>query len=285
MKNKNILAITFWDNILFNLHNLFQTIRYIYFLSRHKLTYLNRNKKLYKIHSGERCFILMNAPSLLDFDLSLLKNEKVICMNHFWASDKYEIVNPDYYVASDTHFFFKEYYEKENNYLDKIIDLTERSGAKCIFPSAYLNLRKLNNLEEHVFVTYSKHKPNYNFIKHNLASLSSNFGSVSLFAINAAIYMGFSEIYLLGYELPPWKNGLMPHAHKNTEEELITEKRLTSDENMFSQISLHWQYYQVQYENYLIARKAKKRNILIYNCTNNTYVKAFKHKDFNQLFS
>lgn len=282
MKNKIIRVVHFWDSILFKLSNFAQYFIYLGSFYRIKL-HLKKNTKLSGRHKGERCFILLNGPSLLDLDLSKIRDEQVFCVNHFWTSEHYQTVKPNYYLASDTSFFSEEFYSEEDNYLKKILTLTKQDGASCIFPMSYLKLLGSNKLDEHVYVTYSKHKPTGNKIRSSLSSLSSTFSTVSLFAINAAIDMGFSEIYLLGYELPPWKGGLMPHAHVNTASELSTEDKLVSDDDMFTQVGLHWQYYQAQLENYYLAKHADRLGVSIYNCNSSSFVRAFDFVNYNDL--
>lgn len=279
IKNKIMRTIEFWDSLLFRISNFFQYFIYIVKYFRLK-KFLKKNINLSNAHKDEKCFILLNGPSLLDHDLSKLEHEQVFCVNHFWNSNQYNIVKPNYYIAADTSFFSKDNVTENDNYIDKILDLTKNS-AKCIFPSSYLELLGNNNLPEHVYITYSKHKSTMTSIRSDLSSISSVFSTVSLYAINNAIGMGFSKIYLLGYDLPPWKGGLMPHAHENTIHELKTEARLIGDEDMFTQCSLHWMYYQAQLENYYLSIHAKKMGVEIYNCSKNSFVRAFKYSNFD----
>ena len=283
MKNKGMYTVELWDSLLFKIHNIFQNC--IFWTSYFKLrTVLKKNEDFTDSHLGERCFIVLNGPSLLDLDVSKLVDETVFCVNHFWNSDLYSVVRPNYYLACDTQFFANHDSNNPESHLNNILKYTQNS-AKCIFSSHYLeSLGRSSVLPDNVYVTYSKHKATMGTVKTKLSSISSGFSTVALFAMNAALDMGFKEIYLLGYELPPWKGGLMPHAHKNTAAELQVEKNLTEDEDMYSQIALHWQYYQAQLENYYIASEAKKRNVRIYNCNAKSFVKAFDFVRYEDLF-
>lgn len=280
-KNLVIKVVQFWDGILFKISNFFQHI--IFFLKILSLrSFLRKNINLKDLHKGEECFILMNGPSLLNHDLTRLKDKQVFCVNHFWSSDLFTVVKPNYYLASDTSFFAKENLT-EDNYIEKIVRMTQKDNAKCIFPHRFIEATDRKSVPENVYLTYSKHKPTSSKIRSDLSSLSSVFSTVSLYAINAAIGMGFSKIYLLGYDLPPWKGGLMPHAHENTDHEKKTEARLVGDEDTFTQTSLHWMYYQAQLENYYMASHARKIGVDIFNCSEESFVRAFKYINFNDI--
>lgn len=276
-------AIELWNNLFFSAYNTAGYCAYICQMSALR-ELLNKNRALKSKHEGERCFIVLNAPSITDHDLEKLRFEHVLCVNHFYASGLYDTVCPSYYLACDTSFFSVNTREGEENHLREILRLTRENGAKCIFPSRFLGEDRDASVPENVFITYSKHKPTKRSIRLNMAGFSSAYSTVSLYAMSAALYMGFKKIYLLGYQLPPWKGGLMPHVHQNTEEELKTETRLVGDKSKHVQVGLHWQYYQAQLENYYMSAHAKRLGTEIYNCTQDTFVHAFPYNDFDKIF-
>lgn len=283
MSNKIIKSVELWDSLLFTISNIHQYLIYLlkyWTIKKH----LKKNTVLINKHKNEKCFIVLNGPSLLDNDLSILKDEQVLCVNHFWNSHLYDIVKPNYYLASDSHFFDKSNLNEDNNYIQKILDITKKDNATCIFKDNYLDIIGRNELPSNVHVTYSKHKSTKHSVKSNLVGMSSVFSTVALYAINVAIAMGFSKIYLLGYELPPWKGGLMPHAQKNTKYQLKVESELVGNEDMMSQAGLHWTYYQAQIENYYLSFHAKRLGVEIYNCNKKSFVRAFKFVNYKEIF-
>lgn len=283
MNKNNFRAVEFWDNLLFSAYN---TSRYFAYLCKSTASreLLRKNQALKCKHEGERCFIVLNAPSLSDHDLERLKDEIVMCVNHFYASGLYETIHPNYYMAFDTSFFSEKKTEGERDHLEKILQITRENGANCIFPTRFLDADRDFTVPDNVFITYSKHKPTKSCVRSNLAGFSSAYSTVSLYAMSAAIYMGFKEIYLLGYQLPPWTGGLMPHIHQNTKAELKIERRLVGDKSKHVQVGLHWQYYQAQLENYYMASHARRLGAEIYNCTQDTYIHAFSYKDYEKIW-
>jgi hypothetical protein len=271
-KIKFIQIIEFWNSILFRMVNLFRFFQYIF--SYRKINkIIKKNNILKGVHKGDRCFIVFGGMSLLDVDLSVIENEIVCVTNHFYNTTAYDIVKPNYYFACDTLFF-----SSGGNHVKEIVEKTKDS-AKCIFSQKVI---PLDIQDDHVYVTCSLHKPTKNHIHSDLTSISSNFGSVSMFAINCAIYMGFKEVYLLGYDFPA---GNMPHFYKEASiEKSWRDKRLVQNDK-YEVCERHWQYAQAQFENYYLAEHAIKNGVKIYNCNPASNVRSFEFKKIDEVLN
>jgi len=143
--------------------------------NRRKIKLL-RNK-----HSGERCFIIANGPSLNTTNLSLLKNEHTIGMNKIYMMEKMNGFVPEYLACID--------YDSQIKYVhDEFDELT----YPCFFSfgSQKLFSRKSNQYFLRIipFVKFSK----------DLSRFSGNGASVTFTCIQLAYYLGFSEVYLIG---------------------------------------------------------------------------------------
>ena len=273
---KLIQFVIFWDEVLIRCLNF---VRYFQYLLNYRAMkpVLVRNKILRDRHKGERCFIVLNGPSLNSVNIELIADEQVFCVNHFHKTAAFDIVRPNYYCAIDSHFFDSRYLEEKNNYINEILDKTD-GRAYCLFSMDFANNFQLR---DNVFLHYGKHTPIRGRIKSDFTSLTSGFGSVSLFAMNAAIHMGFSEIYLLGYDFP--SGGLMPHFYKNSKSEDIVRSDIQHNKDIYSVSELHWQYYRAQVQHYYMNALASSQNVKIYNCNKNSYVHAFEYKNFNEI--
>ena len=264
-----------WDNIAFIGYNIIARILYfIRFFRIHK--YLKRNKSLKNIHEGKRCFIVLNGPSLSNFDLSKIKDEISICTNYFYQTSYYDLIKPKYYCATDSNFFSVKDNAEKKEHIDRML----QSSNECKF---VFNIKYLENfdLSEKVHVTYSKHMPNIFGISNKLESLSSNFISVSMYAINLAIYLGFTEIYLLGYDFEP---GVLSHFYKNSKLEENTQNKQKLETKKEDVCGKYWQYSTAQYQNYYLDNYAIKKGIRILNCNNQSNVKAFDFVNYDDLF-
>ena len=159
-----------------------------------------RLEKLKGTHSGERCFIVGNGPSLNKLDLSLLKDEVSIGVNGIFYKTEETGFSPTYYVVEDSSVM------KEN--IRRIIDVKARLK---FFPSTY---NKLHPLEDNVnfFVMnrgyYEPKSPNYCVPRFSTDFAECAFVGQSVTYINLqlAFYLGFTEIYLIGmdfsYQIP-----------------------------------------------------------------------------------
>jgi len=262
-----------WDNIAFLNYNL---IAWFLFLARYgrNRKYLLSNGRLRNLHKGNRCFILLNGPSVKSFDVSKLSNEFVIATNYFYKTDFCDIVRPTYYCVADSSFF------TNNDSEDNVNDLLEKcSYSKFIFNISFLS-RFSKATSENVYVGYSKHMPNLFRIRSNLCGFSSGFISVSMFAINVAIFMGFNNIYLLGYDFEP---GILSHFYRDTNTEKIIKARQRKETEKDNVCGKYWQYSQAQYQNYYLSNYARRVGINIYNCNPESHVRSFTFVDYNDL--
>lgn len=265
-----------WDTIAFTGYNFLAKMLYcVTYPKIHK--YLKRNEELRDKHKGERCFIVLNGPSLNNYDLSKISNEYVFCTNYFYQTDYFDIVKPNYYCVTDSKFFNIDRNKDAKIHIERLL---ERVGNnRCIFNIRYLDYFKI---KKNIYLTYAKHLPNMMSLSNNLYGMSSNFMSVSLYAMNAAIFMGFKEIYLLGYDFEP---GIFKHFYENTE----TEKRMKDiqkNEVLKEDVcGKYWQYTQAQYQNYYIRNFSEKKGVRIYNCNKDSYVRSFPFVDYESLFT
>src|SRR5262249_33051041 len=74
-------------------------------LSQEDRRLLASNSGLRGLHSGKRCFVLGNGPSLCVEDLSPLACEITFVMNRFFDNPIVEEWQPTYYCLSDPAFF------------------------------------------------------------------------------------------------------------------------------------------------------------------------------------
>lgn len=265
-----------WDNMAFAGYNSLAFLKYITDYSKYKKV-LKRNLELYNLHNGERCFIVLNGPSLNNYDLSKISNEYVITTNHFFKSDYFNLVKPNYHCITDNYFFNIKNNQHSKEDVDKLLSMDK--SLKFIFNIKYLNSYNIN---DNIYLTYSKHMPSIKSIKSNLSGLSSNFISVSMYAMNAAIYMGFNEIYLLGYDFEP---GILSHFYKDSEseEKLVEKKKLeTNKEDVCGK---YWQYAIAQYQNYYMNDHASRNNVKIFNCNRKSNVRSFEFIDYDNIFT
>jgi hypothetical protein len=123
------------------------------------------------LHLGKNIFILASGPSLADLDLSLLKNKTVMGLNRSILV----YPTPYYQCVFDYRLF--------DLYLD-----------------AFKNVRKLFTLKDRPLGLTMKLLGGEGF-SHDLEEGIYSGYTISYFALQVAVYMGFKKIFFLGLDL------------------------------------------------------------------------------------
>lgn len=183
---------------------------------RHKMAakgiFLSSNEKsfakLKDIHKGERCVIIGNGPSLNELDLSRIKNEFTFGVNAI-------------YLNYDKMGFYPTYYVVEDNFVaeDRADEINRFKGSKFKFFGNYFR-RTLQGDEKTIFINVLrnyKDTKNFPLFSKNCVRELGVGGSVTYLCLQIAYHMGFSEVYMIGFD----------HNYKIPESALVSNKRET----------------------------------------------------------
>ncbi|MFA7628075.1 MAG: 6-hydroxymethylpterin diphosphokinase MptE-like protein [Candidatus Dojkabacteria bacterium] len=160
---------------------------------------LRRNKRYKDMYEGKRCFILGNAPSLKKHNLRLLEDEYVFTVNSMSASKEFDIVKPNFHVVVDSARF-----DEDNELFHKQMkDLAERDYKPiCIFSARFRDHIEKYGLNKSLEIIYVYPKSSIRRIKDiNLTEKVPPYQNVVNVALYTALYLGFSEIYLIGCDM------------------------------------------------------------------------------------
>lgn len=146
--------------------------------------------KIKNKNKNKNCYILANGPSVNDFDLSLLTGNVIISMNASPILEKKFKIKSDYYVVSDVRFFNFEF--KREIAEEKIED----KNVVCVFRKELKYL--LNHKGKNNYYIESIGRDGFSFdLRHGYY-----FGcSTTFLAIQLAVYIGCTNIFLLGVDL------------------------------------------------------------------------------------
>lgn len=153
-------------------------------------------KTLKGIHTGKRCFIIGNGPSLLAEDLDQLKGEYTFAANRIFKIFDQTNWRPTYYLSVDDRVM-KDIGTEFLNY-----DLGHMflGYHKCPIKAPSNQLTRIYERG----ISFNSERKHYNDTTLYVSvDVSNHFGSgasVSFCSIQLAIYMGFAEIYLLGVD-------------------------------------------------------------------------------------
>ncbi len=160
---------------------------------------LLRNKKYKDSYQGKRCFILGNGPSLKKHDLSLLEDEYVFTVNSMVAAKEFDIVRPDFHVVVDSARF------DENNelYHGQMEDLANKDNKPvCIFSARFRDYIEKYGFNKSLEIIYVHSKPSIRKVRNiDLTKKIPPYQNVINVALYTAMYLGFSEMYLIGCDM------------------------------------------------------------------------------------
>lgn len=261
---------------------------------------LIKNKELENKYKGQRCFLIGGGPSVKELDLSRLKDEWTFVMGEFDNNPQFEVLNPKFYVISDSIYFSdgeSEYWNKQFEKKDKTIRLDT---------NIFVSLDACSYTEKHEL--FMNHKVYYLGMRGIISegfSFNTNLDKYlpwpknsMLLSMMIAVYLGFEEIYLLGCEhnflcfnIGQGKAISYDYGHKDSVTEADIKKdevvkklavprdlTMTYEDNIAHVLQL--------FKNYrLFYKKIKKThpNTKIFNATPNSYLDVFPMINFEDI--
>jgi len=244
---------------------------------------VEKNKGLEARHSGERCFILATGPSIKKQNLLPLKNEKCIAVSNFFVHPDFSIIEPEYYCIAPYHHPLTE--EAWQSWMDELAVNVKKSH---LFFG--INDLKRNMVGERFsgnpvsFIDFSASPQDVIENGLDLSRRTFPVQSVSIMALQIAIFLGFSDIYLLGCD-HDWLLHMYESRHFYDENEHAFTK--ISGENMEweeSDLELECRSYINLWQQYKILRHiALIKEINIFNATEGGMLDVFKLKQLSDV--
>lgn len=151
-------------------------------------------KSLHNMYEGKRCFVIGNGPSLTPQDLDRIQNEFSFATNRIYHIYDKTAWRPTYYVCTDNNVI-----AEEMGNIKSIGDYPKFIN----FHAAKYGRDKNSNIwyictkgKFHV----DPYKPQSSELSEDVSKYVTWIHTVTVTAIELAIYMGFKEIYLLGVD-------------------------------------------------------------------------------------
>lgn len=242
--------------------------------------FLRKNLKFKNIHKGKRCFIIGNGISLSGQNLMPLAKEITFVMNAFW---KHQVISsrwqPTYYCFADPVTF--DGTDPWKNFFKML--------SKKIFNSTFFipyygkvitEKQKLLPIEKTYFVSFKNSHDNIPAI--DLTNDIPSVQSTSQLAVEIAIYMGCSPIYLLGMD-HDWL------AHRGKDRHFYEGKTVENHSIAYSDLSRDSYKNELEsclklWKNYEYLKIiANKKGIKIYNLTEGGFLDVFPRKNYNEV--
>jgi hypothetical protein len=222
---------------------------------------LAENRLYSNKHLGERCFIFGTGPSLAKLSrqqVDYLANETVFAVNSFYKAPVVSAINPTYYALLDNN-----YWGISSNSFKEILERYRQNPP--VFITDVRAKQYIPDEIGRVFI-YAKNYP-VDRMRYDLAGNLSITMNVISSSILSAIYMGFSEIYLLGCDYNLFCSRVGTHCYDDEEE----IKGLPT-----YNLAFYLKYYHLTTEfHYTIAALARKKRIKICNLTTGSLLDAY----------
>lgn len=250
---------------------------------------LDKNRRFKNIHSGQRCFIIGNGPSIREQDLSLLKGEVVFTVNQIARNPQFYQMDTKYHLWADPAFFKIELCCEGDYQLLQIMKQLPKD-AECFFPYYAANYVNKFELYKDINVNYFSSSALVDEEEEiDFAGFVRNGYTVAQYAIRLAIYMGFKEIYLLGCECTTILNVINARTSQYmmvTHGYDIDEKEKERAKYMYFSLPME-EYYKSEYgvmtEYRLLARYCKNRKIQVVNCTPGGLLEEFPRMSYGKV--
>jgi hypothetical protein len=246
---------------------------------------LGKNEVLKNIHQGKRCFIVGTGSSIKKQNLKLLKNEFCIGLNEFFLHDDYSEIKPQYTVFSGFGIHnvpTEKHLSWYQNYEQTITGISQPLINICDYSFIQKNslLKKSDVKFMHFQNGFEKLEQNGIDATQTLYASSS----VSVMALQLALYMGFKEIFLVGFD-HDWLLRMFdkqPTHFYNHDKSIIYKghnevegisvlSELKSNVNLFSNYTFLKEY-------------ADKHNVAVYNATEGGMLDVFPRVKFESTF-
>lgn len=260
--------------------------------NRNKFFKLYSNKQFKNIHKDQRCFILGNGPSLNEEDLSVLKNEVVFTVNQIARNPQFKKFNSSYHFCVDDNFFDLDLQNDSDLELFETMHNAVK-GTKapiCFYPLKHKEYLEKNGLADHTthyLLTGLYLTDNFNSYP-NIIKYIPSFGTVVQFAIYVAIYMGFSEIYLLGCDstgIMSTLNAILKEDNSTYSYEITKNEKLRMEEMVKRSkvVDYAYSYYMTLKGFEILNRFCKRKKILLINCSNKSVLDMLPFKRLSEV--
>ncbi len=292
---RNLIKISKW------LNRLQKTI-----ISVFRILLLSQKNPLFRKQktNKKRVVVLGNGPSFrksIDDNIDFIRNNELICLNHFAITDYYVELKPSYYFAIAHDLFLDntdvKYIHASNKLFNAIVEKTTWKLKFFITNEARSQKRWQNILRQNsnIEIIYMNLTPVEGFDRFMFKRFAKAKGmprphNVMVPAIFSAINIGFKEIILLGAdhswikELFVDQNNKVLFFDKHFYDKERKLKKFNFDENNYPKLHQILDSLSRAFESYhTLNEYANYRKVTIKNCTPDSFIDAFVRDEISNV--
>lgn len=261
-------------------------------IDRKEKRLLMANEEYRGLYGGKRCFIVGNGPSVNKVDFSKLKNELVITVNEMFRHEKFDSLGSKFhFIADPAYLKLSRGNRIEAEIIEKIGQLLH-SNTILFWPMGGANAIERYKWPEEMNIRYfasklyfyDNYKEEIDFTKY-----IPGFQAVIQWCIAFAIYMGCSEIYLLGCDATNIVTDVSMFVKKDTEftyayelshetAETLREKRVKR--GLEYTLYGYWRIVHLFSELYRYCRRNK---VKLYNCSDESILEGIPKRRIDDI--
>ncbi|MFD3293599.1 6-hydroxymethylpterin diphosphokinase MptE-like protein [Aquirufa sp. KTFRIE-69F] len=207
--------LSFWSFLRFYiLSKVLRFAEFFYFVIPNYFE-IKKIKSFKNLKVGKSAFVFAGGPSISQLDINKIKIYKdkgfdVFAGNSFINSNLGQVIKPDYYFISDDKFFHKHNSSFVYDENLKVVRNIEEMGIPCFYPHRYSKYVSRHN-NSFIF------NDTIDLFSSNVADLTKPrpYVSMTLYkALSLACYMGYSKIYICGFDNDYFKNYQCNHKNE-----------------------------------------------------------------------
>jgi len=246
---------------------------------------VSNNAKLENKHKGERrCFVIGNGVSLKDMNLSLLANETTIGCNSFYKHPQAKAADLKYLCMGDTTFFEDtprgvEYHRVIERELPRTVKMFHALGKPLVEKHGLYAGQEVHYYRHGITVNEPE-LVDFDFTR----PLCVGHTTGSKLAIPLAVYMGFTEIYVIGFDAN-WMESYRGSYHFYDKHELWPEFNTQEADKRHPRYADQLINALRDFESHALLYEATKaRGIKIFNAGKGGMLDTYPRVDFESLF-
>lgn len=252
---------------------------------------IKANSVFHNSHVGERCFILGNGPSLKKIDFNKLSEEFVFSVNFFNLVDGYQNAKSNVHLWMDFNIFDMRPEVKNDPMLVRqcFHDISKLNPI-CFVPAEAYPFIKKEELDKTLNFKYLYPKRTINDSKIHSVDLTKSIYScatVVQYAVQIAVFMGFSEIYLLGCD----STNILTHLNTIMGQHNTGLHAYSSDndntESAIKELMKTWKTNRFLYDHYMIFLGydllndyCNRKGVKLINCSDPTLITEIERANF-----
>lgn len=253
---------------------------------------LAKNRVYKDLFKNKRCFIVGNGPSVNKIDFNKLEKELVITVNEMFRHQDFDKLHSDFHFIADPGYLKLSRRKPEEAFIIEKMSQLSKNNTTLFFPLEGLKIAGHYGWQEKLKICcfssklyfYDNYKEFIDFTRY-----IPGFQAVIQWAIAFAVYMGCSEIYLLGCDATNIVTDLslfikkdmdLTYAYDLPEKDADIVRKKHRSNGLEYTLFGYWRIVHLFSELYLYC---KNNGVKLYNCSEESILNCIPKRNFEKI--